>query len=124
MIPPNLPGLINAINPNINVGDAMYPYRISWLTGVRIPASKRAAPIVLPNFQFFGSAAIYTACSLIWPARETMIKESIFDDDSNSNSNEIVLGVKPSINRPHSPIARTISVNDDRSEKGRPSWSA
>ncbi len=54
-----------------------------------------------------------------------MIKESIFDDD-----NEIVLGIKrgdnidhPNRNRAHSPIARTISVNDDRSEKGKPSWS-
>jgi hypothetical protein len=86
------------------------------------PPQKRAAPIALPNFQFFGAAAIYTACSLIWPARETMIKESIFDDVPNSN--EIVLGVKRGINPTHSPIARTISVNDDRSEKGKPSWSA
>lgn len=38
VIPPNLPGLINAINPKIDVGSAMYPYRISWLIGVRISA--------------------------------------------------------------------------------------
>jgi len=57
-----------------------------------------------------------------------MIKESIFDDDPNSNS--IVLGVNRTNNmeyvkqnRTHSPIARTISGNDDRSEKGKPSWS-
>ena len=54
-----------------------------------------------------------------------MIKESILDDD-----NEIVLGVKGgdkrdhlNRNRAHSPIARTISANDDRSEKGKPGWS-
>lgn len=61
-----------------------------------------------------------------------MINESIYNDDSNSNSNsnEIVLGVKRgnnmdylNRNRAHSPIARTISANDDRSEKGKPSWS-
>ena len=40
VIPPNLPGLINAINPRIDVGNAMYPYRISWLTGVRVPTWK------------------------------------------------------------------------------------
>jgi len=110
VIPPNLPGLINAINPSIDVGNAMYPYRISWLIG------------------FFGGATIYTACSLIWPAEETMIKETIFDDGSNSN--EIVLDVKRgnnmdylNQNRTQSPIARTISGNDDRSEKGKASWS-
>ena len=53
-----------------------------------------------------------------------MIKESILDDD-----NEIVLGVKRSDNMDylnrnpaHSPIARTISAHDDRSEKGKPPW--
>jgi len=108
VIPANLPGLINAINPKIDVGNAMYPYRISWLTG------------------FFGAASIYIACSLIWPAEETMIKESILDDDSN----EVVLDVNHADNidhltrnRVHSPIARTISGNDDKSEKGKP-WSA
>ena len=87
------------------------------------------APIVLPNFQFFGAASIYTACSLIWPAEETMIKETILGDESNSN--EIVLDVNRTdnidyLNRnlAHSPIARTLSGNDDKSEKGKPSWSA
>jgi hypothetical protein len=57
-----------------------------------------------------------------------MITETILDDDSNSN--EIVLDVKHgrnkdylNQNRTHSPIARTISGTDDRSEKGKPSWS-
>jgi len=56
-----------------------------------------------------------------------MIKESIFDDDLNSN--EIVVGVHRTYNmdhldrnHAHSPIARTISGNDDRSEKEKPSW--
>ena len=57
-----------------------------------------------------------------------MIKETILDDDSNLN--ELVLDVNRTDNidyrnrnRPHSPIARTISVNDDTSEKRKPSWS-
>lgn len=50
MIPPNIPGLINAINPGIDVGNAMYPYRISWLTGVRIPASKESGSNRLTQF--------------------------------------------------------------------------
>ena len=86
--------------------------------------------MVLPSSQFFGAATIYTACSLIWPAKETLIKESIFDDDSSPSANEIVLGAKRgdnvdylNRNRAHSPMARTISGNDDRSEKGKPSWS-
>ena len=59
-----------------------------------------------------------------------MIKQSILDDFSNPSTNEIVLGAKRvdnvnylNRNRAHSPIARTISGNDDRSEKGKPSWS-
>ena len=57
MIPPNLPGLVNAINPKIDVGDAMYPYRISWLTGVRISVSKESGSNRLTNFPvlWFGS---------------------------------------------------------------------
>lgn len=33
-VPPNLPGLINAINPAIDIGGAIYPYNIAWLLGV------------------------------------------------------------------------------------------
>lgn len=56
-----------------------------------------------------------------------MIKESIFDDP---DPNEIVLEVNRANNTgylhrnlEHSPIARTISGTDDRSEKAKPPWS-
>lgn len=35
-VPPNLPGLINAINPGIFVGGAVYLYDIAWLLGVSL----------------------------------------------------------------------------------------
>jgi len=56
-----------------------------------------------------------------------MINESIYDDDPNSN--EIVLEVNRTDpmdylnrNRGQSPTARTLSGNEDESEKGKPSW--
>ena len=35
-VPPNLPGLISSINPNIYVGGATKIYDFAWLFGVRL----------------------------------------------------------------------------------------
>ena len=35
-VPPNLPGLINSINPKIDVGGGVYLFRIAYLLGVSV----------------------------------------------------------------------------------------
>ena len=62
-VPPNLPGLINAINPKIDVHGGIYPYQVSWILGFVIASS------------------VYTITSYVWPAEGTMIEETIWDDD-------------------------------------------
>ena len=79
-VPPNLPGLINAINPKIDVHGGIYTYQVSWILG------------------FVVASGIYTITSYVWPAEETMIEETIWDDSLHERS--IRYG---------SPVARTIS---------------
>lgn len=73
-VPPNLPGLINAINPKINVHGGIYPYNIAWLLGLTL------------------AATVYTLTSKVWPAHETIIPDAIFDEshrhDSKADSHE------------------------------------
>ncbi|OKL62679.1 hypothetical protein UA08_01344 [Talaromyces atroroseus] len=59
---PNLPGLINAVNPNINVSGAEKIYDFNYLWG------------------FFSAFTVYIASNYIFPARETLIPETIHDD--------------------------------------------
>ena len=86
------------------------------------PKNEQPKLTVLP----LPSSLLYTARSLIWPTKDTMIKACILDDDSN----EIVLDVNhtettkySNQNHAQSPIAHTIFGTDDRNEKGKPSWS-
>ena len=79
-MPPNLPGLINAINPKINVHGGIYPYQVSWILG------------------FVLAASVYAITSYVWPAEETMIEETIWDDSFQERQTSYV-----------SPVARTIS---------------
>ncbi|EXJ78857.1 hypothetical protein A1O1_09259 [Capronia coronata CBS 617.96] len=59
---PNMPGLVNAVNPHINIGGAAKIYDFNYLWG------------------FFSAFAIYTLSSLVFPAMETLIPETIHDD--------------------------------------------
>ncbi|KAH6904538.1 cytosine-purine permease [Coprinopsis sp. MPI-PUGE-AT-0042] len=60
---PNLPGLIDSINPKIYVGNASYLFNIAWLFG------------------FFSSSAIYWALSALFPAHETYMDKPVLADD-------------------------------------------
>jgi len=62
-IPPNLPGLINAINPVIPVGGGVYPYDISWLLG------------------FFLAAVTYYIVCKIFPPTSTFVAETISGEE-------------------------------------------
>lgn len=62
-VAPSLPGFVNGINSNIDVGVGVHPYQIGWLIG------------------FCGTAAVYTALSLWLPAKETFIDTSVGPDE-------------------------------------------
>ena len=56
-MPPLLPGLINSINTDIYIGGASYLFNIAWLFG------------------FFVASGVYTAASLLFPAKETFLTD-------------------------------------------------
>jgi nucleobase:cation symporter-1, NCS1 family len=62
-VAPSLPGFVNGINNNVDVGAGIHPYQFGWLLG------------------FVGSAAVYTALSLLLPARETFIDRAVRPDE-------------------------------------------
>jgi nucleobase:cation symporter-1, NCS1 family len=79
-VTPTLPGLINSVNPNINVGAGVHPYQFGWILG------------------FVGSAIVYLGLSYIWPPHETFIDRAVYPDEiyeahdyenGNGNANEI-----------------------------------
>jgi len=86
-VPPNLPGLINAINPNIDVHGSIYPYQVSWILGFVIASS------------------VYTITSYASPAEETMIEETIWDDSLQERQTSYI-----------NPLAHTISRSDSKGE--------
>ncbi|CAE7175047.1 unnamed protein product [Rhizoctonia solani] len=63
-VPPNLPGLIHAINPKINVGlGGQHLYSIAWLLGFSL------------------AGVTYYIASTLFPPTETMVDELITGDD-------------------------------------------
>ncbi|EIW51596.1 NCS1 nucleoside transporter family [Trametes versicolor FP-101664 SS1] len=58
-VPPNLPGLIAAVNPSVHVGGAVKIFDFAWLFG------------------FFVSVTVYSFLSLMFPAKETFLDEAI-----------------------------------------------
>ena len=69
---PQLPGLINAVNPSIPIGGAIYITRMNWYFGIIL------------------CTAIHVGLSLLFPAEETlcseMIEGAVFDDGSAPGS--------------------------------------
>lgn len=62
-VAPSLPGFVNGINSNIDVGVGVHPYQIGWLVG------------------FCGTALVYTALSIWIPAKETFIDRAVGPDE-------------------------------------------
>jgi nucleobase:cation symporter-1, NCS1 family len=56
-VPPLLPGLINSINPKVPIGGASHLFNVAWLFG------------------FFVASGVYTAASLVFPAKETFLTD-------------------------------------------------
>jgi len=62
-VPPNLPGLINSINPKIPVGGAVFLFDIAWIFG------------------FTSASVVYYVTSTLFPAKETYLDEAIYEDN-------------------------------------------
>ncbi|CEQ42356.1 SPOSA6832_04165 [Sporobolomyces salmonicolor] len=62
-IPPNLPGMINALNSSIDIGNAKYIYCMADIFGIVV------------------AAATHVTLSKLFPARETLISEAVFAHD-------------------------------------------
>ncbi|KLO16652.1 cytosine-purine permease, partial [Schizopora paradoxa] len=61
-VPPNLPGLINSINPKIDVGGGVFVFDIAWMFGFTV------------------ASVVYYTTSTLFPAKETMLDAPILDD--------------------------------------------
>ncbi|KAI1989119.1 hypothetical protein LOZ53_003700 [Ophidiomyces ophidiicola] len=75
-VTPSLPGLINSVNDEINVGTGVYPYKVGWFLGIA------------------GTNTLYIALSRLFPAPETLIAEEVLPDQvyiqRSENSNTAV----------------------------------
>ncbi|TFK69801.1 NCS1 nucleoside transporter family [Pluteus cervinus] len=65
-VTPNLPGLMNAINPNITVGKISFLFNVAWLYG------------------FFCAGGIHWLLSSLFPAKETYVDEVILVEERSS----------------------------------------
>ena len=70
-VPPLLPGLINSINPSIYIGGASYLFNVAWLFG------------------FFVALGVYSAASLLFPAKETFLTDDEVADLREEQVNEV-----------------------------------
>ncbi|KAF9561582.1 cytosine-purine permease [Agrocybe pediades] len=66
-IGPTFPGLINDINPKIDVGNISFLFDIAWLYG------------------FFSASAVYWILSSLFPAMETYMDKAVLADDYLAN---------------------------------------
>lgn len=62
-ITPTLPGFINSINSNVEVGVGVHPYQFGWL------------------LSFTGASIVYLGSNWIFPAREALIERAVLPDE-------------------------------------------
>lgn len=62
-VAPNMPGFINAINPNVSVGVGIHPYQFGWMLA------------------FTATTITYLALEYIFPPKETFIDKAVLPDD-------------------------------------------
>ncbi|KAH8897543.1 hypothetical protein GQ53DRAFT_713266 [Thozetella sp. PMI_491] len=71
VVPVNLPGLINAIDSSIAIGNYAYFYKASWLTSS------------------FMAAGVYLAFNAISPPRQTLVPYSVDSEDGIADSKDV-----------------------------------
>lgn len=62
-VAPNLPGLINSVNSEIDVGVGVHPYQFGWLLG------------------FVATSLVYVVVSLVFPARESLVDVAVMPEE-------------------------------------------
>ncbi|KAF2140323.1 uncharacterized protein K452DRAFT_230927 [Aplosporella prunicola CBS 121167] len=62
-VAPNLPGFINSINSNIDVGVGVHPYQFGWLLG------------------FVATTLVYVTLELVFVPKKTMIERAVLPDE-------------------------------------------
>lgn len=62
-VAPNLPGFINSINSNIDVGVGVHPYHFGWLLG------------------FVATSIVFVALEKLLPPKETFIEKAVLPDE-------------------------------------------
>ncbi|KAF2841375.1 NCS1 allantoate transporter [Patellaria atrata CBS 101060] len=70
-VAPNLPGFINGVNNNIDVGVGIHPYQFGWMLG------------------FVSTALVYTGLEKVFPPRETFIERAVLPDEIYDARGEI-----------------------------------
>ncbi|TFK37657.1 cytosine-purine permease [Crucibulum laeve] len=70
-VTPNLPGLINNINPRIGVGNASLLFNISWLFGFSL------------------AAVVYWSLSTLFPAHETFMDRAVLANDMLNEKSQV-----------------------------------
>lgn len=95
VVPINLPGLIHAINPKINIGNYAYfceyhltpPFRSTLLLTRFSLQSDRASWLT----SFFISAFLYVVLSKIFPPSDSLVDKTIESIDDGAAFNDITL---------------------------------
>lgn len=80
---PTFPGLINSINPAVNVGYAARLFDIAWIYGVSF--RYLSYTLFLITCQFVVASTVYYVTSVLFPARETFVENLILADDAASD---------------------------------------
>ncbi|KAF2754844.1 NCS1 allantoate transporter [Pseudovirgaria hyperparasitica] len=62
-IAPNMPGFINSINSDIEVGVGVHPYQFGWLLG------------------FVATSLVYVGLETVFPPRDTFIEKAVLPDE-------------------------------------------
>ncbi|KAJ5670709.1 uncharacterized protein N7477_006072 [Penicillium maclennaniae] len=75
-VTPNLPGLINAVTPSIDVGVGVHPYQFGWLLG------------------FLATTCVYLALSHWFPERDAQIERAVLPDEIYEERVAVVEGVE------------------------------
>ncbi|KAL2827710.1 permease for cytosine/purines, uracil, thiamine, allantoin-domain-containing protein [Aspergillus cavernicola] len=60
---PSLPGLMNSVNDQIEVGVGVHPYQFGWLLG------------------FVATGLVYVVLSMVWPVREALVGRAVLADE-------------------------------------------
>ncbi|KAJ5787849.1 hypothetical protein N7457_002839 [Penicillium paradoxum] len=75
-VAPNLPGLVNAVNPNIDIGAGVHPFEFGWLLG------------------FVATSIVYVLLSWLVPARETQIPRAVYCEEIYNERSTVVEGLE------------------------------